>query len=243
MPSLLLWRTWCYVPSSAIYTWLYLPLHLPWMRPYFILPRKRQKHCFVLQGQCISFTRKPFSARLWEPQLFKLLSVKRKSEELSLFSTALSSWGKSLNHTVRSQTCTGFDCVRSHFSYSVATSQCTWVHSIWNDFERVLWRQCRPCLQDKDEGGCVGAGRRGSPRAVLTGWPWGSWGCGAAGSVARSGGCCCSCPAPPSRPRRAVPEESHVTNVTNTAHAKTDGTVIITAALLNCISLQARYLT
>lgn len=161
MPSLLLWRTWCYVPSSAIYTWLYLPLHLPWMRPYFILPRKRQKHCFVLQGQCISFTRKPFSARLWEPQLFKLLSVKRKSEELSLFSTALSSWGKSLNHTVRSQTCTGFDCVRSHFSYSVATSQCTWVHSIWNDFERVLWRQCRPCLQDKEWGWLCGSRQEG----------------------------------------------------------------------------------
>lgn len=59
-----------------------------------------------------------------------------------------------------------------------------------------------------------------SPRVVLTGSQWGSWGCGAAGSGAHSGGCCCSCPAPPSHPQRAVPEQSQVTNVTNITHTQ-----------------------
>lgn len=165
----------------------------------FHFTKEKTKAVFCASGAMYLIYKKAF--RLCEPQLFKLLSVKRKSEELPLFSTVMSSWGKSLNHTVRRQTRTGFDCVRSHFSYSLATSQRTSVHSIWNCFERDL-KEMQALF--------AGQGlREGSPRAVLTGWPWGSWGCGAAGSAARSGGCCCSCPAPPSRPRRAVPEQSH----------------------------------
>lgn len=212
------------------------------MCPYFILPRKRQKQCFVLQGQCISFTRKPLSARLCEPQLFKLSGVKRKSEELALFSTDMSSWGKSLSHTIRSQTHRGFDYVRNHFSYSVAMSQWTSVHSIRNYFERDL-KEMQPLFEGQGlRSGCregltssgadrvtVGElrlrGRRicGSLRWLLLLAP---------GPTIPSSASCA----------RAKPGHKCHKHRPHVGHGKTDVIVIVATILLKLISLKAKYL-